>query len=157
GRVTLGLTDEITAFVADRFGNPVPPGTAVSFTTKAGAIGNPMPTNDLGQATATLVSQEPLPANGIGVTLATTNGERPFVDNNGTGVCDSQDTLLAVPEPFYDSNCNGVHEPGEDFIDLNANGMFDANQGGATSTCGDAIVVFDNICTTFSGRTHIAL
>jgi len=56
GRVTFGLTDEITAFVADRFGNPVPPGTAVSFTTKGGAIGNPMATNDLGQATATLVS-----------------------------------------------------------------------------------------------------
>jgi hypothetical protein len=157
GGVFYGTHDTITAFVADRFGNPVPPGTSVNFTTKGGAIGNPTTTSDLGQATATLVTQAPVPNDGIVVTLATTRGERPFIDVNGNGVCDDADQLLAIPEPFYDTNCNGVHDPGEDFIDLNDDGAFDSNQGSGTSACDDQIVVFGNICTTFSGPTSVLL
>jgi hypothetical protein len=156
GQVTFGIEDQITAFVADRFGNPVAPGTAVNFTTKGGAIGDPTGTNTLGQATATLISQAPIADNGMVATLATTNGERPFVDTNGNGVCDSQDTLLLVSEPFYDANCNGAYDSGEAFIDLNANGQFDNNQLPDTSgqpTCTDQIVLFQSICTTFSGPT----
>ncbi|MFQ5664877.1 MAG: Ig-like domain-containing protein [Candidatus Binatia bacterium] len=157
GRVTFGLEDQITAFVADRFGNPVPPGTAVTFTTQGGAIANPATTNALGQATATLILQEPIAANGIVASLATTRGERPFTDLNGNGVCDADDTLLNVPEPFYDTNCDGVHDNDEDFIDLNGNGVFDADQGMGVPTCSDQLVVFDTICTTFSGPTSVVL
>ncbi len=160
GRVTFGLQDQITAFVADRFGNPVPPGTAVNFTTKGGAIGGPTTTNALGQATATLISQSPIADNGIVASLATTNGERPFVDANGSGVCDGTDTLLPVSEPFYDANCNGVYDQGEDFIDLNGNQRFDINQISDPSgqpTCGDQLVIFESICTTFSGHTAVLL
>jgi hypothetical protein len=160
GRVTFGIQDQITAFVADRFGNPVPPGTAVNFTTKGGAIGNPTTTNTLGQATATLISQQPIEDNGIVATLATTNGERPFIDANGSGVCDDQDTLLPVSEPFYDANCNGVYDSGEDFIDLNDNGRFDSDQISDPSgqpTCADQLVLFQSICTTFSGPTTALL
>jgi len=160
GRVTFGLQDQITAFVADRFGNPVPPGTAVNFTTKGGAIGNPTTTNSLGQATATLVSQEPVAATGMVASLATTRGERPFTDLNGNGVCDDPDTLIPVSEPFYDENCNRVRDQAEDFIDLNDNGEFDADQINATvgePTCGDQLVLFESICTTFSGPTTAVL
>ncbi len=160
GRVTFGIQDEITAFVADRFGNPVPPGTAVNFTTKGGAIADPSTTSQLGQATATLISQAPIAANGIVASLATTNGERPFADANGSGVCDDEDTLMPVSEPFYDANCNRVYDNGEDFIDLNSNGRFDTDQISDASgqpTCGDQIVVFEAICTTFSGPTHVLL
>jgi Bacterial Ig-like domain (group 1) len=157
GRVTFGLQNKITAFVADRFGNPVPPGTAVNFTTKSGAIGNQTTTNALGQATATLVSQEPVTDTGIVVTLATTVGERPFVDVNGNGVCDVTDQLLPVSEPFYDANCNGTYDDGEDFIDLNGNGRFDTDQGSGSPACGDQIVVFANTCTTFSAHTSALL
>lgn len=161
GRVTFGLENEITAFVADRFGNPVPPDTAVAFTTKGGAIGNPSgdptATNALGQATATLVSQAPIADDGIVASLATTSGERPFVDVNGNGVCDDQDQLLQIPEPYYDTNCNRVHDAGEDFIDLNADGQFNADQGSGTPACGDQVVVFDSICTTFSASTNVLL
>jgi hypothetical protein len=157
GGVFYGTLDKITAFVADRFGNPVPPGTTVDFTTKGGAIGNPTTTSDLGQATATLVTQAPVPANGIVVTLATTSGERPFIDVNGNGVCDSGDQLLAIPEPFYDANCSGTYEPGDDFIDLNGNGVWDSDQGSGTPACGDQVVVFNNVCTTFSGPTSVWL
>jgi hypothetical protein len=157
GGVWYGTQDQITAFVADRFGNPVPPRTTVDFTTKGGAIGNLTTTNDLGQATATLVTQAPVPNNGIVATLATTHGERPFIDLNGNGVCDDADQLLAISEPFYDTNCNGVHDPGEDFIDLNDNGTWDGDQGSGTPACGDQVVVFSNVCTTFSGPTSVWL
>jgi hypothetical protein len=157
GRVTFGLEDKITAFVGDRFGNPVPPGTAVDFTTKGGVIGNPMPTTDLGQATATLVSQEPIPDHGTVVTLATTHGERPFIDKNGNGVCDAGDEVQPISEPFYDTDCSGTRDPDEDFIDLNGDGQFNADQGSGTPACGDQVVIFDNICTTFSGATNVLL
>jgi hypothetical protein len=156
GQVSFGIEDQITAFVADRFGNPVAPGTAVNFTTQGGAIGDPAATNALGQATATLISQLPIANNGIVATLATINGERPFIDTNGNGVCDSEDTLLPVPEPFYDANCNGVYDSGEVVVDLNANGHFDSNQVPDPSgqpTCADQIVLSQSICTTFSGPT----
>jgi len=157
GRVFFGLTSEIRAYVADRFGNPVPPGTAVNFTTKGGAIGNLTVSGSLGQATGTLVSQEPVPDNGIVATLATTHGERPFLDSNGNGVCDAQDELLPVSEPFYDTNCNRVHDPGEDFIDLNDDGVFNEDQGSGVPQCNDQITVFDSICSTFSGPTNVLL
>ncbi|MFN8625445.1 MAG: Ig-like domain-containing protein [Candidatus Binatia bacterium] len=157
GRVTFGLQNRITAFVADRFGNPVPPGTAVNFTTKAGAIGNQTATDSLGQATATLVSQEPVPDSGIVVSLATTVGERPFVDVNGNGICDAPDTLLPIAEPYYDADCNGAYDAGEDFIDLNDNGTFDTDQGSGTQSCTDQVTIFESTCTTFSGQTSAVL
>jgi len=157
GRVSFGLTNRITAFVADRFGNPVPPETAVNFTTKSGAIGNQTSTNSLGQATAELISQAPLTDTGIVSTLATTMGERPFMDVNGNGICDTEDQLLPVSEPFYDENCNGTYTGGEDFVDLNANGRFDADQGSGTQACDDQMVIFRNTCTTFSASTSALL
>lgn len=160
GQVSFGIEDQMTAFVADRFGNPVAPETAVSFTTAGGAIGNPTATNALGQATATLISQLPIADNGIVATLATVNGERPFIDTNGNGVCDSGDTLLPVAEPFYDANCNGVYDTGEAFVDLNDNKQFDDNQTPDSSgqpTCADQIVLSRSICTTFSGPTAAVL
>ncbi len=157
GRVTFGLQNEITAFVADRFGNPVPPNTVVSFTTNSGAIGDPRPTNGLGQASATLVSQAPLTPDGTVVTLATTRGERPFDDNNGNGVCDSGDRLGQIPEPYYDENCDGVRNAGERFIDLNGNHLWDTDQGNGTPTCADQVIVFDSICSTFSAGTSARL
>jgi len=156
GRVLFGLTDRITAFANDRDGNPVPPDEVVSFTTTGGAIINQSPTDRLGQATATLVSQNPLPTNGIVATLATTRGERSFEDHNGNGVCDDGiDTLAKVSEPFSDSNCNGLYDAGEPFIDLNDNGIFDEDQG--TGSCSDTVTIFSSICTTFSGPTQVEL
>jgi hypothetical protein len=157
GRVSYGLTDTITAYVADRFGNPVPPLTVVNFTTNGGAIGNQTTTSLLGQATATLVSQLPIPTNGIVSTLATTRGDRPFNDLNSNGACDAGDELLPVPEPYYDSNCNGTHDDGEQFVDLNQNGIFDSDQGSGTPSCDDEVVIFGSICTTFSGQTDPVL
>jgi len=73
-------------------------------------------------------------------------------------VCDDNvDELLLVTEPYYDTNCNGVHDEGEGFIDLNGNGQFDADQASGPPKCADPIVVFSSICTTFSGPTQVVL
>src|SRR5690606_25392491 len=60
GYDVFGLTNQITAFVGDRYGNPVQPGTAVYFTTNAGIIEGSGVTDDLGRTTVELVSALPL-------------------------------------------------------------------------------------------------
>ncbi|MBN2365717.1 MAG: hypothetical protein EH225_06955 [Calditrichaeota bacterium] len=56
-----GLTDKVTAYVGDRYGNPVRPETAVYFTTDGGLIEGSALTNSQGQATVNLISASPKP------------------------------------------------------------------------------------------------
>ena len=80
GLVTFGLTDTITTFLSDRFSNPVPDGTAVSFFSNfAGITGAAVSTSTSGTtaatATATLTSQGPVPPDGfVTVTPSTLSG-----------------------------------------------------------------------------------
>ena len=60
-----GLTNEVTAFVGDKYGNPVQPGTAVYFTTDGGLIGGSGVTGPNGTTTVELLSAAPLPANAL--------------------------------------------------------------------------------------------
>ncbi|OGB68714.1 MAG: hypothetical protein A2Y94_06975 [Caldithrix sp. RBG_13_44_9] len=56
-----GLIDRITAYVGDKYGNPVKPETAVYFTTTGGLIEGSAFTDLLGQASVSLVSAAPKP------------------------------------------------------------------------------------------------
>ena len=56
-----GVIDSITAFVGDRYGNPVPKGTAVYFTTTGGIIQGSAVTDRMGTATVILETANPLP------------------------------------------------------------------------------------------------
>ncbi len=56
-----GLTNRITAYVGDKYGNPVKPGTAVYFTTTGGIIEGSVLTNEQGQGSVNLISAEPRP------------------------------------------------------------------------------------------------
>lgn len=56
-----GLENKITAFVGDRYSNPVPPGTVVQFQSSGGIIAGSAVTDDLGRATVTLLSASPQP------------------------------------------------------------------------------------------------
>lgn len=56
-----GLQNTITAFVGDRYSNPVPPRTVVYFQTTGGIIEGSAVTDGLGRAAVTLVSANPLP------------------------------------------------------------------------------------------------
>ena len=85
GLVTFGLTDTITTFLSDRFSNPVPDGTAVSFFSNfAGITGAAVSTSTSGTTaatgTATLTSQGPVPSDGfVTVTPATLSGSEARV------------------------------------------------------------------------------
>lgn len=56
-----GLKDKITAYVGDKYGNPVKEKTAVYFTTDGGIIEGSSLTDLLGQASVNLISAEPRP------------------------------------------------------------------------------------------------
>jgi hypothetical protein len=131
GLVTQGIICSVTAIAGDRFGNPVPPNTAVSFFTNGGvvtpqgltdALGNSVgaqiktgpPTPHVG--TATSLSD---PRTGMVTIIAVTQGEETFIDANGNGLFDGpqefnpSDPELDTPEPFIDhiTLCNGLPFP----------------------------------------------
>jgi hypothetical protein len=57
-----GLTNKMNIIVGDKFGNPVPKGTAIYFTTTAGIIQSSASTDDNGQASVQLLSGNPRPS-----------------------------------------------------------------------------------------------
>ncbi len=61
GRAHYGILDAVTAFVGDKYSNPVVPGTAVYFSTDYSIIEGSAVTNNLGQASVHFVSSSPLP------------------------------------------------------------------------------------------------
>lgn len=74
-----GVEDIITAYVGDKYSNPVRPGTAVYFSTEGGIIQGSALTSTLGVASVTLYSANPLPNHPVfgpgfaAVTAATTD------------------------------------------------------------------------------------
>jgi hypothetical protein len=126
----------VTAFVADHFNNPVPDGTAVSFTTEAGAIdascltglkettltdGSKIVQKGLpGQCTVRFICQNPRPQrldgspwDGRSTVLAYALGEESFTDNptisNGLNRYDAGETTQDLREPFrYDRAIDNV-------------------------------------------------
>lgn len=76
-----GLTDRITAFVGDKYSNPVRPNTAVWFNTDGGIIEGSALTNLQGQASVDLISAAPQPNHPVyGPGFATINANT--VDEN---------------------------------------------------------------------------
>ncbi len=75
-----GLIDPIAAFVGDKYGNPVRPGTAVYFTTTGGIIEGSTLTDTQGRGSVGLLSAAPQPAHptlgpGYAIITATTADE----------------------------------------------------------------------------------
>ena len=104
-------TATLTASLADRFGNPVPDGTTVSFSQSGfefGAGGRVQGSCDTSNGTCSVVwsSQDPRPTDiagnqhvGFAYVLANASGEESFTDQNGDGVFD---TVSGTAEPFSD-------------------------------------------------------
>jgi hypothetical protein len=141
----------LTATLGDHFGNPVPDGTAVNFTTDGGVIAASCVTGSLPPAGATSVGQttdskvgpgsgactvelrsgNPIPASGRVVVLAYAEGEEAFFDANGNNVCDGCDDTAGQefnlsddksPDIFRDDDESGTWTAGEPCI-----GPVDAN------------------------------
>ncbi|MEO8602312.1 MAG: hypothetical protein ABI629_07045, partial [bacterium] len=172
GRVRFGLEDVVSAFVNDRFGNAVPPGTSVSFTTNGASIVDPEPTGSNGVANATLLSEGQVPPTGIVTIVGFTRGEEGFLDNNGNGIFDAGDTITTdnIVEPFADFRplppldntcllpapspfCNLAFDPGtlfEFFIDTGPlNHVWDTQ--GTAGVWDNNVLIFDQATVTFSG------
>ena len=118
--------------MADRQGNPVPPGTQVNFVAESGVL---LPASCVvppvvaatatsaaipsSSCTVTIKSSETRTANGRVSILAYTAGEEDFVDVNGNNIYDSGDTFTDLGRAFRDDNgqsasgANGVYDPGE--------------------------------------------
>jgi hypothetical protein len=136
-----GTTTVLTARLADHFSNPVPDGTAVSFISEGGSIGNAglgSCITDKGACSATLTSQALRPTNGRVTVLAYAVGEESFTDLDGDGLAskvnringtteliDANGFSTDLPEAFLDSNESGVRDLQETFIDFNVNGVYD--------------------------------
>ncbi|CAN5180502.1 hypothetical protein BH24PSE2_BH24PSE2_09540 [soil metagenome] len=124
-----GVTVPVTIRLSDRFNNPVPDGTAITFQTEGGQIGGQCTTVD-GACSVNWVSQDPRPADGRSTLLATAIGEESFSDANGNGVFDDGDTMFGdIPEPFRDDDFDGVRDPNEPFVDFDVDGSYDTMDG----------------------------
>ena len=130
---------DVLVLAADHFNNPVPDGTAVSFTTEGGAIDGSCLTVD-GECTVSWRSQEPRPSNGRVTILATAIGNESFLDANSNGGYDDGDPLFDtipgnddLPEAWRDDNENGVFDSGsEEFVDFNQDGVYTGADGAYT-------------------------
>lgn len=149
----------ITARLGDHFHNPVPDGTAVSFTTGGGTVDascltgltNTTLTDGTvitqkgtpGECTVRFCSGNPKPLNGRVTVLAYALGEESFVDTNGNNLYDAGEPFTDLGEPFRNDRAvtiananftddgwnlgnNAVRAAGEQYIDSNGNGSWDA-------------------------------
>ena len=103
-----GLTNPVTAFVGDKYGNPVQPGTAVYFTSDGGIIPGSGVTNGQGTTTVQLLSAAPGPSNavecasnptGYGVVTASTADENQARIEASATVLFSGTTQITPPTP----------------------------------------------------------
>ena len=135
-----GTTSTITARAADRYGNPIQDGTAISFTTEGGFI-SPSCTTVNGACSVTWTSSNPRPLpDGRATILAHLTGEESFTDNNSNGIFDDADSFNSgnasealsadddLPEAFRDDNEDGIHNAGEFFVNFD-NSPITTNNG----------------------------
>ncbi len=118
----------VTVVLGDHFGNTVPDGTAVNFTTEGGVI-EPSCLTAAGTCSVQLWSGNPRPTSGRVTVLAYALGEEDFIDRNNNNVFDpGVDTL------FDDTNGNNVFEPpGETSFDKSPDIFRDDNEDGNLS------------------------
>ena len=117
GANTDGVTTNVTFSMADRQGNPVPPGTQVNFVTESGVflpavcfVPPPLPATASSPAvpssscTVTLRSQGTRTRNGRVSLLAYVVGEEDFVDANGNNIYDCGESYTDLGFAFRDDN-----------------------------------------------------
>ena len=106
-----------TLSLADRQGNPVPPGTQVNFVTESGVMmpavcfvapvtpaTSNSPAIPTSFCTVKIRSQGTRPANGRVSVLAYVEGEEDFVDVNGNNIYDAGDSFTDLGRAFRDDN-----------------------------------------------------
>ncbi|MCJ0764988.1 hypothetical protein [Variovorax terrae] len=108
-----GETSDITFRIADRQGNPVPAGTAVTFVASHGLVGGTCNLNANSACTVIYTSQGTRPVNGRVAILAYLDGEESFVDIDGNNIFSAGDTFTDVGTAYRDDNEDGVRQSTE--------------------------------------------
>ncbi|HHC75025.1 MAG TPA: hypothetical protein ENK78_08120, partial [Thiothrix sp.] len=125
----MGSEVKVNVHAADHFNNPVADGTQVYFTAEGGQI-DPECEIQNGSCSVTWRSSAPFPCYGRVKILAVMTGEESFIDANGNGILDQDETFYDMPEAFRDDNENGQFDEGvEEFWDFNQNNQYDIADG----------------------------
>jgi len=152
-----GEESKVTAFLADRFGNPPPDGTAVQFRTKYGSI-SPAACNTVNGVCVATWRSHGQRGNGRSALLATAVGEESFDDvNPSNGLFDATETFDLVnndlPEAWLDSNEDGVRDPDEEYLDFNDDGNYDIADGKYNGAACDPTL--NSQCSSMQRSLHI--
>src|SRR5260221_2592874 len=106
-----GVQTPVTARLSDRFQNPVPDGTAVTFHALGGKIGAQCTTSttatETGVCSVNITSQAFRPVDGRIPILAMAIGEESFTDANGNGAFDVGEVFFDTSEAFEDDAESG--------------------------------------------------
>lgn len=97
GGVYDNLRASVMAIIGDKEGNPVQPGTAVSFTTTGGIIQPNAVTDKDGIASVELISGNPRPQNSVAIVTAKTIGDSGAVIQKSIPVLFSGPTRILTP------------------------------------------------------------
>ncbi|HMN45837.1 MAG TPA: Ig-like domain-containing protein [Povalibacter sp.] len=128
-----GTTVPVSVRLSDRFNNPVPDGTAVTFTTEGGRIQSQCTTGTVsgesGVCSVNWTSSNPRPSDGRSSLLATAIGEESFTDVNGNGSFDNGESFQDLGERYRDDNENLAYDVGEVIYDFNNNSTRDSADG----------------------------
>jgi hypothetical protein len=131
-----GEKSTLTMRVADRFGNAVPNGTVVNFTTEGGQITSSCATakiNGNSMCSVTFESQEFRPSNGRVTIMAVVEGEKAYTDNNQNNMFDTGDVLTTnIGDTFRDDDESGAYKAGEFIYPL---------RSGSTGACSTTLNV----------------
>ncbi|MEJ2048671.1 MAG: hypothetical protein P8Y60_02290 [Calditrichota bacterium] len=107
-----GLIDVITAYVGDKYGNLVRPGTIVYFTTTGGIIEGSASTDEMGRANVDLMSADPRPNHPVlgwghaTVTARTADENQNTIETDGL-VCFSGIPQISVNPMSFDISNGG--------------------------------------------------
>jgi len=114
GQVYFGIIDKVTAFVGDKYSNPVAPGTIVYFSTDYGIVEGATQTDEMGRAAVNFMSAAPLPVDPATSSFANINAETYGDISNNVKLTKNVSVLLSsvtnaiqvTPSSFEYNNSN---------------------------------------------------
>lgn len=123
-----GTESEIRVQLTDRFANPVPDGTSISFVAEGASVIPARCTTANGICTVKFVSSNFRPANGRVTVMAFAQGEESFDDANGDNKYTLNEVFTDLGSVFVDKDEDGqMAAAGEYHIGLPVNGVWDGN------------------------------
>lgn len=124
-----GVESIIRVQLNDRFGNPVPDGTSVSFVSEGASVIPARCTTASGVCPTKFISSNYRPANGRVTVVAFAQGEESFVDTDGNNLHSAGESFGDLGKVFIDKNENGVIDAaiGEYLIGNAEDGLWSGN------------------------------